>query len=103
MPAGVFLCDKCLIFNRTFIYLVRYLNVGGGIMKISIGLVAIVLGMIISSCEKTITFRPNNSDPVVVVEATIENDQAPIVILSQSLNYFNQISTELLANSFVHN
>ncbi len=67
------------------------------------GLVAIILGMIFSSCEKTITFRPNDSEPVLVVEASIENDRAPVVILSQSLDYFNQISTELLANSFVHN
>jgi hypothetical protein len=66
-------------------------------------LVAIILGMLFSSCEKTITFRPDNSDPVLVVEASIENSQAPVVILSQSLNYFSQISPELLANSFVHN
>jgi hypothetical protein len=66
-----------------------------------IGLVAIVLGMLISSCEKTITFRPNESEPVVVVEATIENNRPPIVYLSESFNYFNQISPELLANSFI--
>src|SRR5688572_10167028 len=68
-----------------------------------LGLVAIMLGMIFSSCEKTITFSPEDSAPVLVVEASIENDRAPVVILSQTLDYFNQISTELLANSFVHN
>lgn len=67
-----------------------------------IALVVITLGMVFSSCEKTITFRPNDSEPVVVVEATIENGQAPVVILSQSLNYFSQITTELVANSFIH-
>jgi hypothetical protein len=68
-----------------------------------IGLVAIIMGMLFSSCEKTITFRPNESDPVVVVEASIENNRAPVVILSQSLNYFSQISPELLASSFIRN
>jgi hypothetical protein len=68
-----------------------------------IGLVAIIMGVILSSCEKTISFRPNDSEPVVVVEATIENGQAPVVILSQSLNYFSQISAELLASSFIRN
>jgi hypothetical protein len=68
-----------------------------------IGLVALLLGIFITSCEKTINFKPNDSEPELVVEATIENDQPPVVILSQSLNYFNQISTELLASSFVHN
>jgi len=68
-----------------------------------IGLVAIILGLIYSSCEKTISFRPNDSEPVVVVEASIENGQAPMVILSQSLNYFSQITPELLASSFIRN
>ncbi len=68
-----------------------------------IGLVAITLGILISSCEKTITFRPNQTEPVVVVEASIENGRAPIVILSQSLNYFSEISPELLAGSFIRN
>ncbi|THU35949.1 DUF4249 domain-containing protein [Niastella caeni] len=66
-------------------------------------LVAILLGLIFTSCEKTITFKPNESEPVLVVEATIENDRAPVVILSQTLNYFNKISPELLAGSFISN
>jgi len=61
------------------------------------------VGMIISSCEKTINFRPNDSAPVLVVEASIENGMAPVVILSHSLNYFSEISPELLASSFVSN
>jgi hypothetical protein len=72
-------------------------------MILRIVLSVISLGLVFSSCEKTITFRPNDSEPVVVVEATIENGQAPVVILSQSLNYFSQISTELVANSFIRN
>jgi hypothetical protein len=68
-----------------------------------IGLVAMVLGVVFASCEKTTSFKPNDSPPVVVIEATIENGKAPIVILSHSLNYFSQITPDLLANSFVRN
>lgn len=68
-----------------------------------IGLVTITWGILFISCEKTITFRPNDSEPVVVVEASIENGQAPVVILSESLNYFSQITPELLAGSFIRN
>jgi len=70
-------------------------------MKQCIGLVVMALGAMLTSCEKTINFRPDNSEPLIVIEATIENDQAPVVILSQSLNYFSQITPDLLANSFV--
>jgi Domain of unknown function (DUF4249) len=56
-----------------------------------------------SSCEKTISFTPRTTEPSVVVEATIENDQPPIVILSNSLSYFSAISPEILANSFIRN
>ena len=59
--------------------------------------------MVFTSCEKGITFNLNNTTPSVVVEATIENDQPPVVILSTSFDYFSNISPEILANSFVHN
>ncbi len=58
---------------------------------------------IFSSCEKSISFTPENASPLVVVEATIENGMPPVVILSKSVNYFNQISPEILANSFIRN
>jgi hypothetical protein len=61
------------------------------------------MGLIFASCEKTISFKPNDSAPVVVIEATIENDKPPVVILSHSLNYFNEITPDLLASSFVRN
>ena len=53
------------------------------------------------SCEKGVTFQLTESEPRLVVEATIENDQPPVVILSKSLNYFSAISPDILANSFV--
>jgi hypothetical protein len=68
-----------------------------------IGSIAVVMGFLLTSCEKTINFKPNSSEPVVVIEATIENDQAPMVILSNSMNFFSQINAELLVGSFIHN
>ena len=38
-----------------------------------------------------------------MVEATIENDRPPVVILSRSLNYFSTIDPQILATSFVNN
>ncbi|MBC7830009.1 MAG: DUF4249 domain-containing protein [Chitinophagaceae bacterium] len=63
----------------------------------------IILMEFITGCEKSISFTPNNAEPLVVVEATIENGEAPLVILTKSLNYFSKISPELLAGSFVRN
>ena len=54
------------------------------------------------SCEKNIDFNLNKVDAVLVVDAQIENGQAPTVALSKSLDYFGAISPQILANSFVH-
>jgi Domain of unknown function (DUF4249) len=58
---------------------------------------------LLSSCEKSISFKLDNTVPAMVVEASIENGQAPVVILSSSYDYFSSISPAILANSFVHN
>lgn len=55
------------------------------------------------SCEKAVTFDLEESESKLVVEATIENNRPPVAILSKSLNYFSNISPEILANSFVRN
>ena len=59
--------------------------------------------VIFCSCEKTINFEPHDAEPLLVVEATIESGQPPLVILSNSLDYFSKISPDILANSFVRN
>jgi hypothetical protein len=56
-----------------------------------------------SSCEKAINFDLSASPSQLVVDASIENNKAPVVILSNSLNYFSQITPAILENSFVHN
>ncbi len=55
------------------------------------------------SCEKDIDFKLKDAIALLVVDAQIENGQAPTVALSKSLDYFSVISPQLLANSFVHN
>lgn len=55
------------------------------------------------SCEKTVEFDIINPEPKLVVEATIENDTYPIVLLSNSLNYFSTLDLNQIQNSFVHN
>lgn len=54
------------------------------------------------SCEKNIDFKLKDAVSVLVVDAQIENGQPPTVALSKSLSFFSAISTEILANSFVH-
>jgi hypothetical protein len=56
-----------------------------------------------SSCEKDITIKDTNTAQRLVVEAEIETGKYPIVILSNSLSYFSNITPETLVNSFVHN
>jgi len=66
-------------------------------------LLYIFLPVILFSCEKNINFNLNNADDVVVVDAQIENGQAPTVVLTKSFDYFSAIDPVILANSFVHN
>lgn len=65
-------------------------------------LLGIFASILLAGCEKAVDFKLEQSPDKLVVEATIENGEAPLVILSKSLNYFSQISPELLSQSFVH-
>ena len=58
---------------------------------------------LISGCEKGITFKLDQVTPILVVEGSIENGQAPVVFLSKSLDFFSRIDPTILENSFVHN
>jgi len=66
------------------------------------GFMFILIGFL-TACEKSISFTPQNAEPLVVVEATIENGEAPLVILTSSLSYFTEISPLVLAGSFIRN
>ena len=69
------------------------------IFIIGIGILFIQL----SACEKNIGFNLNAAEPTLAVDAQIENDKAPIVILTKSFSFFDTISPSILASSFVHN
>lgn len=59
--------------------------------------------VMLASCEKQIDFDLDESEEKVVIEATIENGQPPMVVITRSLNYFSEISPQIFANSFIHN
>ena len=63
-----------------------------------VGLILINLG-----CEKDINIKLDPSENKLVVEASIENGNPPLVILTQSLDYFNKINPVTLQSSFVRN
>jgi Domain of unknown function (DUF4249) len=56
----------------------------------------------LTACEKAVDFHLKDVPPKLVIEATIENDEAPRVILTNSFNYFSTINPQLLASAFVH-
>jgi hypothetical protein len=66
-------------------------------------LVAAALWLLLTGCEKSIDFKLRDETPKLVVEATIENGESPVVILTRSAGYFSKINFDLIANSFVHN
>jgi hypothetical protein len=70
-------------------------------MKKNIWLIAIFF--FFSSCEKDINFNLKNADNVLVVDAEIESDKYPTVVLTKSLDFFSTINPQLLEGSFVHN
>ncbi len=58
--------------------------------------------LLLTACEKTVVFKLDQTEPKLVVEATIENGQEPVVYLTKSLNYFSSIDRSQLVGSFVH-
>lgn len=64
--------------------------------------VVLGLALFLFGCEKNIDFNLKNSANKLVVEATIENGQAPVVILTKSVGFFSKIGPDILSQSFVH-
>lgn len=63
---------------------------------------AVLISLVLISCEKNINFKLNNAPDVLVIDASIENGRAPMVILTNSFSFFSSINAALLSNSFVH-
>lgn len=55
-----------------------------------------------SACEKNISLALQTQQPVLVVDASIENAKPPVVVLSNSLNYYSTITPADLEASFIH-
>jgi hypothetical protein len=64
-------------------------------------LFAVTLPILLWSCERDIDIKLIEEAPKLVVDATIENGEPPVVLLSKSLNYFSRITPEVLANSII--
>ncbi len=62
-----------------------------------------LLLILLAGCERDIAIVPTAYAPKLVVDAEIENNRPPLIILSKSLNFFSSIDSAELANSFVHN
>lgn len=59
--------------------------------------------LIFSSCEKDIDFNLKESEPMLTVDAQIENGLAPVVVLTKSFSYYQRLDATLLSSSFVRN
>lgn len=57
---------------------------------------------LLSSCEKDISIKLDPATTDLVVDASIENDKYPMVILTRSLEYFDRLDPTLLTSSYVH-
>lgn len=70
-------------------------------MKFNHHCLVLLFTLVFAACEKEIKFTPDESEPKLVVDATIETGSLPVVYLSKSLNYFSKISIDKLVNSVV--
>ena len=64
---------------------------------------AIFIIVSLAGCEKDIQFNLKNAADILVVDASIENDKAPDVLLTKSLDFFSTLNASQLSNSFIHN
>lgn len=62
----------------------------------------VLTGIVLLGCEKKVDFTLHNSPDKLVVDASIENGQPPVVILTKSIGFFSEISPAVLSQSFVH-
>jgi hypothetical protein len=57
--------------------------------------------VLLTGCEKRVDFKLKNSTELLTVDARIENDTDPVVVLTKSFNYFSKITPDILANSLI--
>lgn len=64
--------------------------------------VVVFCAVLLMSCEKNINFTLHETPNLVVVDGTIENGQPPVIVLTNSFDYFSKITPDLLSNIFIH-
>jgi hypothetical protein len=68
-----------------------------------LNILLLIILFAVVSCERNIDFKLDQTEPKLVVEASIENGQFPIVYLSNSLSFFSKLDPATISQSFVHN
>lgn len=63
--------------------------------------IGLISALLLTACEKTVMFDLRRNEDVLVVDATIETNEPPRVILTKSLNYFANISAAELNDAFI--
>lgn len=58
--------------------------------------------LLLISCEKNIDLNLKNTEDVLVVDASIETGGSPIVVLTNSFDYYANLNFEELSKKFVH-
>ena len=58
--------------------------------------------LLIASCEKNIDINLHEAENILVVDASIENNMPPVVVLTNSFDYYDKIDPQLLAGAFIH-
>lgn len=66
-------------------------------------LIAVAVATMLASCEKNVNFNLKHTNELLVVDANIENGSVPVVVLTNSLQYFDRLSLADLSSTFVHN
>lgn len=62
----------------------------------------LLTGLFCFGCEKNINFDLNEAPAALVVDANIENNLPPVVVLTKSLDYFSSVNPSIIQNLFVH-
>jgi len=61
------------------------------------------LSMVIFACEREIEIDVPTSQTEIVIEGTIETGQPPVVLVSQTFGFFDPLSAEDVAGSYIDN
>lgn len=57
--------------------------------------------ILLAGCEKKVDFELKNASEVLSVDASIETNADPVVILTRSLNYFSKIDASILSDAMI--